>query len=297
MNNLINFSIASLIWGSTWLAIKYQLGVVDPVVSIFYRFLLAGLLLLAFLYSKRLNMRYTASEHGWMALQGLLLFGGNYWLVYVAEQYLTSGIVAIVFTSIIFLNIINNAIFLRNPIRKSVVLYAIIGFLGVFAIFKNEVVGLADNPDGLYALGLAQLSAVIASLGNITSARNQKKGIPVLQGNAYGMIYGSLWMLMLSLVMQKPFAIDLELSYLLSLAYLAVFGSIIAFTSYLKLLGSIGPDKAAYVTLIIPIIALVLSTFFEGYQWHLWAILGVILVTISNIFILRSERKIEAKKK
>ena len=119
--------------------IKFQLGVVDPLVSVIYRFFLAAFILLIYSKISSLNLKYSAKEHGYMALLGFLLFGINYWLVYVAELSLTSGLVAVVFSSIIFLNIINGAIFLKSPIRAYVVYGAIIGMIGILLVFQEEV--------------------------------------------------------------------------------------------------------------------------------------------------------------
>ena len=290
MKNFILFSIPALIWGSTWLAIKYQLGVVDPLVSVVYRFLLAALILFAYCSLRGMNLKYSIKQHFYIALQGLLLFGVNYWLVYLAEIHLESGLVAVLFSTIVFFNILNGAIFLKSKIRLNVLLSAIIGFIGIILVFKDQLFGFTFSNVESYALLLAGISAVTASLGNITSAYNQKNKLPVVQTNAFGMLYGSLLMLLLVLTTGKSFNFDFSLPYISSLLYLAIFGSIIAFTSYLSLLGKIGADKAAYVTLVFPIIALILSTMFEAYSWNGYAIIGVILVTLGNFMILKRKR-------
>jgi drug/metabolite transporter (DMT)-like permease len=287
MKNLILFLIPALIWGSTWLAIKYQLGIVDPLVSVFYRFLLAAIILFAYCSSVGMNLRYSAKQHFFMALQGLLLFGINYWLVYLAEVHLKSGLVAVVFSTIIFLNIFNGALFLKSRIRLNVLFNSFLGFIGIALVFKDELIGFNFSSVESSALLLAGISVITASFGNITSAYNQKNKLPVIQTNAFGMLYGSLLMLLLALVTGKPFTFDFSLPYIGSLMYLAIFGSIIAFTSYLTLLGKIGADKSAYVTLVFPIIALVLSTIFEDYNWNALALIGVILITIGNFMILK----------
>jgi drug/metabolite transporter (DMT)-like permease len=291
MKNFILFSIPALIWGSTWLAIKYQLGVVDPLVSVGYRFFLAAIILFAYCYLTGVNLKYSPKQHFFMALQGLLLFGINYWLVYLAEINLESGLVAVLYSTIIFFNILNGAIFLKSKIRINVLLSALVGFAGITLVFKDELFGFTFSSGESSALLLAGISIVTASFGNITSARNQKNGLPVIQTNAYGMLYGALLMLLLALTMGKPFNFNFSFSYIGSLMYLAVFGSIIAFTSYLTLLGKIGADKSAYVMLVFPIIALILSTVFEAYSWNEFAIIGVTLITLGNFMILKGKRK------
>ena len=137
------------------------------------------------------------------------------------------------------------------------------------------------------AMILSFLSVITASIGNITSAYNQKNKLPVVQTNAYGMLYGALLMLLLVFITNTPVSFDASFQYISSLIYLAIFGSIIAFYSYLTLLGKIGADRAAYVTLVFPIVALLLSTFFEEYTWSLFALFGVVLITAGNFLMLK----------
>lgn len=287
MQNLLLFIIPALIWGSTWLAIKFQLGEVDPLISIFYRFLAAGLLLMGFSRLRRHNLKYSLHEHGLMALLGTLLFGINYWLVYLAELHLASGLVAVVFSTIVFLNIFNSALFLKAPVRRRVVTGAFTGFAGIALLFRSEIFDFSFSSNNSLAFLIALLGAATASLGNITSAYIQKRRIPVVQANAFGMMYGAVLMLILALLTGKSVTFQANLPYIASLLYLVIFGSAIAFGSYLTLLGRVGADKAGYIALVIPVIALILSTVFEGYRWDLVSLLGVALILFGNGLILR----------
>jgi len=287
VNAALLFAVPSLIWGSTWLAIRYQLGVVDPVVSVAYRFLAAGVLMVGYCRTRGVGLRMSASAHGFVALQGLLLFGVNYWLVYLAELHLPSGLVAVVFSGILFANVLNGRVFLGAPVRRPVLLGGTIGMLGIGLIFLRDLLAFDAQSKGLQALGLALVSVYLASVGNTLSARNQRAGLGVLPTNTFGMLYGGASMLALSLGLGKPLAFDLSVRYVASLAYLTVLGSIVAFACYLTLLGRIGADRAAYVTLVMPIIALALTTLVEGYVWTGWAILGAGLVLVGNYLALR----------
>ncbi|KAA3659960.1 MAG: EamA family transporter [Calditrichaeota bacterium] len=287
MLNFVLYAITAFIWGSTWLAIKYQLGVVDPLVSVAYRFLLSAVLLLIYCRIARLNLRYTLRDHAHIALQGFLLFGVNYWFVYTAEMELPSGLTAVIFSMIVLLNIINSAIFLKTRIHANVIVAALIGLAGIFIIFKDEILQFDLQNQTAVAFLLCLLSAVSASLGNITSAYNQKKHLPVIQTNAFGMLYGALVMILISLVLGKPFEIEFSVGYMGSLFYLSVFGSIIAFTAYLTLIGRIGADRAGYIALIFPVIALALSTIFENYIWTWPAVIGMLLILLGNYLIIR----------
>ena len=283
----ILFAIPSLIWGSTWYAIKFQLGTVDPLLSVAYRFILAGLLLITFCVATGRKMKFAPKEHFLMLMLGLCLFGLNYWFVYEAETMLTSGVVAVIFSLIIFFNIFFNALFLKGKIRADVVGAAVLGVGGTALLFKNELsnIHLEKGNGIIFLLCLGGLT--FASLGNIVSAYKQKKNIPVIQANAFGMLYGGLAMFALVLILGKPIIFETSKGYLTSLVYLTIFGSIIAFSSYLKLLGEIGPDRSIYIALITPAIALLISTFFEGYRWDLYAFLGILLLFSGNILALR----------
>ena len=287
LRQILYFVIPCFIWGSTWFAIKFQLGQVDPLVSVAYRFLIAGLLLLVFSLIRRLNLNFTLREHLLMALQGMILFGFNYWLVYLAETNLTSGIVAIIFSFSIFTNIFFNYLLLKGKIRREVMAGAILGIAGTFLIFNHELKNAEQISIGYEALIFCFGSIVLASLGSILSKYNQSRKMPVIQSNAFGMTYGSLAMLLMIPLSGKSFSFEVSFPYIASLLYLAIFGSIIAFTLYLKLVGDIGPDRAGYITLVSPVVALLISSFFENYRWGLVAILGVLMLFAGNILALK----------
>lgn len=297
MYNAFLYLITVFIWGSTWLAIKFQLGVVAPELSIAYRFGLAASILLIFSVLRRLPLRFDLKSHGYFALQGLLLFSLNYILVYLAEGYLTSGLVAIIFSLIIIMNIIFGAILLGNPIRLRVVVGGLIGLLGLTLVFWPELISFDLSSGRALGILLAVIATVSASLGNVVSARNQRNKLPVIQTNAYGMLYGAIFMFVLALFRGAQLQIDLSLDYVISLLYLAIFGSVIAFGSYLTLLGRIGLDRAAYVTVLFPIIALLLSTLFEDLAWGIPQLFGVLLVLLGNAMVLNKSTRLKLPEK
>lgn len=252
--------------------------------------MLASLLLFLFVLLRDLPMRFSGRAHAFMALQGLFLFSLNYILVYLAEGYVTSGLVAVIFSTIILFNVIFGAIFLGSLIRVRVTLGALVGIAGLVFIFWPELSGLRLTSNRALGMTLAVIGAASASLGNIVSARNQRQDLPVIQTNAYGMLYGSAFMFLYALGRGTPFTLEPSLAYLGSLLYLAVFGSVIAFGSYLTLLGRIGADRAAYVTVAFPVIALLLSALFEGLVLNPAQFLGVGLVLLGNFIVLRLRR-------
>jgi drug/metabolite transporter (DMT)-like permease len=286
LSNTLLYLITVFIWGSTWLAITFQLGQVDPALSIAYRFGLAALILLIYSRLRRLSLRFSVREHFFIALQGLLLFSLNYILVYLAELYLTSGMVAIIFSTVVFLNVFFGALLLGDAIQPRVLAGASVGLLGLVLIFWPELRAFSLDNERALGLLLAATSTVSASLGNIVSARNQRHGLPVIQVNAIGMAYGTLFMTLLVLLRGAPLRFEPTPGYVLSLLYLAVFGSVVAFGSYLTLIGRIGPGRAGYATVLFPVIALILSTLFEGLRWDLVGGLGAALVVAGNVLAL-----------
>ncbi|MGB2895773.1 MAG: DMT family transporter [Anaerolineales bacterium] len=286
MPNALLYLITVIIWGSTWLVIKLQLGIVSPALSIAYRFTLAAGLLWLYVALRRLPMRFSRRQHAFMALQGFFLFSLNYILVYLAEGYLTSGLVAIIFSGIVITNALLSAILLKDPIRPRVILGGLIGLFGLVFIFWPELRSFDLSSGKALGLSLAVCATLSASLGNIVAARNQRSGLPVLQSNTLGMTYGTGFTILLVLFQGTELAFDPSAPYILSLAYLALFGSVIAFGAYLTLLGRIGPDRAAYVTILYQIVALALSTIFEDLIWNLQGVFGVLLILAGNVIAL-----------
>ena len=295
MQSAAFYILTSLIWGSTWLVITFQLGVVAAEASIVYRFALAALLLMVYTLARRLPMRFTPRQHAFIALQGTFLFSLNYILVYLAEQNLTSGLVAIVFSMLILSNVVLGAVFLRNPIRPRVVLGGVIGVAGLALVFGPELAGFAQGGGWRLGLLLSAAAVLSASVGNILSARNQRAGLPVVQTNAYGMAYGAAVTLVIAVVRGVPFTFDPSPSYILSLLYLAVFGSVIAFGTYLTLIGRMGVDRAAYIGVIFPLVALLLSMVFEGLNLGAVGLVGVALVAAGNVLVLNRRRPAPAR--
>jgi len=285
-NILFLYGTTVIIWGTTWLAIKFQLGSVDPMISVLYRFIAAALTLVVYCKLRGLNMRFGLKDHIFMALQGLVLFSVNYWLIYLAEVHVTSGLVAVIFSSIVFMNMINGAVFLNSPIRSKVVLGGGIGVVGIVLVFWAQLASFSFSDNTALGLVLSAVSTFMASLGNIISARHQKYNLPIIQTNAYGMAYGTGIIGIIAIVLGKPFSFEMSFPYISSLFYLALFGTIIGFGCYLKLIGKIGADRAAYATMLFPIVALGISTVYEGYQWAVHNVIGMAVVLIGNWLVL-----------
>lgn len=292
MANFLFYTITVLIWGSTWLGIKFQLGVVDPALSVSYRFALAALILFAWCFARRLPLKFSRAEHLFIAMQGVFLFALNYLLFYLAELQITSGLAAVVFSTIVVMNLINGRLFLGTPIEVKVLVGGALGMVGLVLLFWPDMAATDFSGPIFVGMLLSFAATYLASLGNILSVRNQRHKLPIIQTNAFGMAYGSACMALIVLVRGTSITIEMTASYLVSLVYLALFGSVIAFGCYLSLVGRIGAGRAAYATLLFPVVALGLSTFWEGYSWTLHGVCGIILILSGNYLAMAGRKAI-----
>ena len=285
---LLLFASTVFIWGSTWYAIKFQLGVVDPLVSVAWRFFAASALIFLVCRLIGVSLRLTGVQHRWAVLQGISLFGLNYCLFYIATGYLTTGLIAVSFSTMVIWNILGAGLWFKSHVPIRVVVGACVGFCGVVLLFMPDVFDLTYGPVEIGAIFLCFLATLCASFGNLVNARNQKAGIGLWQGNAWGMLYGAIATLGMAIGLGKPLAFDFSWPYVTSLAYLVVFGSVAAFGAYLALLHRAGPEKAAFASLLFPVVALTISTVFENYQWSVEAVLGVALILGGNRLALKT---------
>ena len=294
MNPSLLYSGTVLIWGSTWLAIRFQLGVVSPEISLVYRFGIASLLLLVWCRVRGIPPPTGWRNHSSLILLGACLFSFNYLLFYIAAEDLATGLLAVIFSTMTVMNILNGALFLGRRVEWRIILGSGFGLIGICLVFWPEVIALGKAHNIFLAVLLGVIATYFASLGSIISVRNQKSGIQVISGNAFGMLYGTALMTLYALISGVHFNFDPSFGYVSSLMYLSVFGSALAFTLYLTLVGQIGPEKAAYATVLFPIVALTLSTLFENYRWSALAGVGLLLVLVGNVIVLTSRHQFRA---
>jgi len=285
MLNFILYAAVTLIWGSTWLGIKLQLTQVPPILSVGYRFCLASLILLIYCLFTRKNLIFSRRDHAFMAVQGFSLFGLGYIMSYLATSYLTSGLVAVVFSTILMWNILNLRMFMGQPVAWRAFSGGILGLVGICAVFWHDLAAFTATR-GIVGLIMALVGAYLASIGNVVGSRNARSGVPVTQANVYGMAYGAILCLAIHFGTGGAFVVDWTVGYLGPLLYLIIFGSVAAFGCYMVLIVRIGAEYAAYVMLLMPVVALILSTFFEAYQWSANAVFGVFVVLFGNLIIL-----------
>ena len=279
------------IWGSTWLAITFQLGTVPPEASVAWRFLLASLLIFAYRGARGLPLRCRPAQHAWIALQGVMVFGVSYICVYLAEQNVVSGLVAVGYSASPLLAMLGMRLFFRTPMTASVIAGSILGIVGISLVFWPEFAHLRG--DRRTAVGAAYTAAavVVSTLGSLAAHRNHEAKLPLWQTMAWGMLYGALFSLAVTIAEGRALAFERTAGYVLSLLYLAILGSIVAFAAYLTLMRRIGAARAGYIGVMVPIVALVISAAFEGFRWHALTFAGIAISVAGNVIVLRRRER------
>ena len=293
MQTLFLYVSVVLIWGTTWAAIPYQLGTVPVALSVGYRFVIAAVSLYAYAVITRRRVAVPLRMLPMVLIQGVLLFFVNYLFIYHAAAYVSSGLIAVLFSLIVILNAAFSRVFFGTVIDLKLALAGVIGTVGIALMFLPELQAPGAGPEILLGIVLALAGTVSASLGNMTAVVNTSRQLPVVAVNAHGMLLGGLLSLGVYVVRGEPFVFSFDTGYVVSLAYLAIFGSAVAFGAYLALLRRIGPARAAYSSVLFPVVALLTSTALEGYRWSLAAGVGILLALIGNWLALSRNNKNE----
>lgn len=278
----ILYAVTILTWGSSWYAMHMQLGVVAPEVSLFWRFSGAAILMLVIAMVRGQPLRFPWRTHLRFAALGACLFSTNLLMYYNAGLTVNSGLLAVFFSLAAIVNPLMATVVLKQPLQPRLLLAALVGIFGVMLMFGPEA--LLDNKDGAgRGLLFAAMGTLLFSSGNMISGRIQYAGISVLSANAWGMVYGSTLLGLVACVNGRPFIIEPTVYYLGSLVWTIVFSSVIAFFVYLTLLGRIGAARTSYTTVLFPVLALLISTVFENYQWTPLGGLGLLCVLGGNL--------------
>ena len=288
---LIPFAIVTLIWGSTWLVIKDQLHSVPPSWSVTYRFAVAGVAMLVWAAMRKERLGLDLRGIGFATALGVTQFVLNYNLVYISEQYITSGVVAIVFALLLVPNAVLARIFLGQKMGRQLMIGSAIAIAGVALLFVHEA-RFDGGAAGEVVLGIAIAfgGVFFASIANVMQATRTSKAYPMATMLGWAMLLGAAIDGVWSLATVGPPVFDTRPAYIIGILDLGVFGSAIAFNLYFKLIHVIGPAKAAYTGVAIPVIAMILSTLFEDYRWSLIAGAGTALVVAGLVVALRARR-------
>jgi drug/metabolite transporter (DMT)-like permease len=287
LNTLTVFAGCVAIWGTTWLAITFQLGRVPVEASVAYRFILAAALLFAYCKMRRLPLRFSVAEHAVLALLGLLMYSVGYLFVYRAELHVASGLVAVGYSASPLLAMFGMRIAFGQAMNARMMLGAVLGIAGVALVYWPELEHAKHRGNVSLGALFTAAAVLVTTLGNLVAHRNHERKLHGWATMAWSMGYGGVASLVASAAMGEPLAFDWSPPYLLSLLYLTVFGSILAFAAFLELLGRVGPSRASYVGVMVPIVALVISSVFEGFNWQALTFAGVAVSVAGNVLVLR----------
>ena len=281
--NAVLYGLVVVIWGTTWIAIFLQQGSVAAPVSIFWRFAVASATIMLVLLALKRLRKLALRDHLFCVVQGCCVFCFNFWCFYTAASWINTGLESVIFSMAVLYNAINSFMFFgqRPPTRFWAA--AGLGLLGIITLFWDDLLNSGWRPELLWGIGLSALGTYGFSLGNMISLRHQRNGLETMTTNAWAMLYGTLVMGAIAVIRGDNFMPEWTVSYIGALLYLALFGSVIAFGAYFTLVGRIGAGKAAYSTLLFPIVALSISTVYEGYVWHMNAVMGLLLILTGNM--------------
>jgi len=288
---LVGIGVCALIWGTTWYAITFQLGAVDPVVSVVLRFGLASGLLALMVKATGGSLKMTRSQHLMTAGQGLFSFAISYAFVYGAEEKIASAVVAVIFATLAFLNLILFRVLSRQKASSASWMGAGLGVAGVAVLSAGEVLGAGLGAHAVAGISFAVIAVVASAFGNWFAFRAQGAGATVLAGTAWAMAYGTGALILYSLATGVSWQVAWSPAYVLSLLYLAVFGSVVAFALYFTIARLRGHALASYVSALTPPIAMLVSVSFEGAQFGWWALAGLGLVLGGQVCLIKAPKK------
>jgi len=293
---LFPFILVTLIWSSTWIVIKDQLGA-DPATavpspwSVTYRFAIASLAMFAIAKVTDAGLRLGRGGHLLAAVLGIPQFFLNFNLVYAAEQHVTSGIVAVVFALLMVPNALFAWLFFRQPVSTRLILGSLVALAGIGLLFVQEVRASAtDQSETLIGIGFTLLGVLAASSANVLQLAPGVRNRPIAAMLAWAMLYGALLNAVIAWAGWGPPRFEPRPGYWIGLLYLGVMASAVTFFFYFRIIRAIGPAKAAYSSVLIPIIAMAISTVAEGYRWTTLAAAGGALAMIGLVIALRTAR-------
>jgi drug/metabolite transporter (DMT)-like permease len=289
---LLPFLAVTMIWGTTWIVIRDQLAVVPPSWSVTYRFLLGGITMLCVALATKVPLRLNRRATGFVALFGVAQFAFNFNFIYRAEAHITSGLVAVVFALLFVPNAVFGRLFLKQKLSQRFIAGSLLAVAGMALLFVNEAHTHPNNTSQtLLGIGLTLLGVVSASTANVMQGSQTARGLPMSVMLGWGMITGAAMDAVFARITSGPPTLELRSGYLIGLLYLGVMASAVAFTLYFQIIRLIGPAKAAYSSVVIPVIAMIISTFAEGYQWTLLAGAGCVLALAGLIIALSPSKR------
>ncbi len=288
---LIPFALVTLIWSSTWIVIRDQLGSVPPSWSVCYRFLLAGIAMAIFARLRGVSLRIGGAGMLFASLLGTAQFVLNFNFVYRAEQHLTSGVVAVVYAMLLIPNSLLAFLAFRQPVTRGFIVGSAIATAGIVMMLVHEYRAADVAPDAiLLGAAFSILGLLSASAANVMQGTKIARRLPMMAVLAWAMLIGAAINAVFAWVTAGPPVIEWRLGYLAGIAYLGIAGSVVTFPLYFRLIQTIGAGRAAYTSVLIPVIAMLISTLFEGYRWTGFAAPGALLAVAGMVVALRSKK-------
>lgn len=285
------YALTVFAWSVSWFGIALQVGVVSPEVNLVWRFTMATALMFGWVFLSRRRLAFSAADHLRFVALGILMFSSNFILFYYAATYMVSGLLSVVFSLASIVNMVLSALVAREPPSPRVLIGGLVGFAGIALMFYPEVAAHGISGATLTGLLFSVGGTLCFCAGNQVSAANQRRGLPIVSANAWGMLYGTIWSTLFAVLLGRPFIVVPTVAYLGSLVFLAVISTVIAFAAYLTLLGRIGAARAGYSTVMFPVFALLVSTALEGYSWTAYAVAGLALVALGNVLVIATPRR------
>jgi drug/metabolite transporter (DMT)-like permease len=281
------FFICVAIWSTTWLAIKFQLGIVAPEVSVGWRFGIAALTCAALCVSRGETLSFSMKVHLELIALGLLMFCVSYICVYVAEGYVVSGLVAVGYSAAPLLNMMVSRVAFNTAITARVAIGGALGLAGVVLVFLPEISHMQMGSKAAIGALFTAAAVSVSSIANVFATRASNLGLSVWQKMAWSMGYGAIACFAWALINGKSLALDISPTYLAALLYLALAGSVLTFAAYFAFMQKEGAARAGYIGVLTPIAALAISSSFEQYQWSTLALLGIALAVAGNLLMLK----------
>lgn len=282
MSNTTLYGICILIWGTTWFAITAQIAVLAPEAGVAIRFGLAAVVLAVFCRVRGVRMRYPWRQHALFLAQGLAAFCASYICVYEAERFVVSGVVAVGYAASPLFGLVLARACLGMPMSARVAVGGVVGIAGVALIFWHEFARLTMSQQVVWGAELTMVSVLLSSLGTIAAAAYHRQHVAGWAPLTWAMGYGAVAAALFALATGTPWHWSWSPVFVGSLLYLALFGSIAAFGAYFALVRRVGPAKAGYIGVLTPVVALVVSSLFEGFVWTGLTVAGVALVILGN---------------
>jgi drug/metabolite transporter (DMT)-like permease len=279
-------AVCTLVWGTTWHAVTYQIGAVAPELAVALRFLCAGALVLGACLLRGLPLRFSAHDHGRLALQGVFLYGIAYVGVYYAERHVASGLVAVGYSASPLLAGLGARLLFGVPVGRRFVLGGLLGLGGVALIFWPEFARASDGPRTALGAAFTVGSVLMSAIGSLAASRNRSRGLPFWPALGYGMVYGGAACLAVALARGGALELPSAPAWWISFAYLVLAGSIVAFACFLTLQDRIGPGPTGTIGVMTPLLALLLSVAFEGFRPDRYTAAGALLAVLGNVLML-----------